>query len=341
MKRVGPIFILCAAVAVLGSAPGPSLGVGWDPNVQFPGASVFTRLANPVSPDFSPQNRPQDYGPWNRDLEWYASSDGLMFSKKGTFVERGGVPSLAKAIDGRLQAVFQWFPLSKKEAFDQVAFKISSDLGESWTSPELIQVSGLPPQLFRVFDPTLVGLPGGGFRLYFSSERIGPLNSRGNRAIFSAVSGDGIHFLFEPGQRFGFDDSETYDCAVGVWGGLWHLYCPRPFSEGWGYHATSADGLNFVRQPDVFIDSRLDWLGNVLAGANGLFFYGSGRTGGWAAFSSDGFAWTLLADRTGLGGDPAIVMAGENRYLAVNTGPLRPDAKPGPPVFSKKTIVKR
>ena len=84
------------------------------------------------------QNPSQEYGPWNRDLDWYESSDGLAFSRKGTFVERGGVPALIRSPDGNLFAVFQWFPLNRREAFDQVALKISSDQGRTWTAPALI-----------------------------------------------------------------------------------------------------------------------------------------------------------------------------------------------------------
>jgi len=341
MKRAALVLGFGVAIAILGSPSSQTLRPDRNENFLLAGVNINTNLYCLVRPDFSLQNNPQDYGPWNRDLEWYESSDGLIFSKKGTFVERGGVPSLAKTTDGRLFAVFQWFPLSRKEAFDQVGFKISSNQGLSWTPPELIRLPDLPPQFFRVFDPTLVVLAGGGFRLYFSSERISAQNSRGNRAIFSAISSDGINYQFEPGQRFGFDDSETYDCAVGYLGGIWHLYCPVSNSEGWGYHATSADGLNFDRQPDVFIAGQLDWLGNVLSTAKGLYFYGTGRPGSWAGFSTDGFNWTQLSDRTGLSGDPAVAIAGEYRYLAVGTGPLRPDAKTGPPVFTKKSIIKR
>jgi len=302
------------------------------------GPPVFLDLDGPKS---FRQNPPQDYGPWNRDLDWYESSDGLVFSKKGIFVERGGVPCLVKAPDGRLFAVFQWFPLNQRESFDQVAVMVSSDQGRNWTPPSLLRVSGLPSNLYRVFDPTLVALPEGGFRLYFSSERTSALNPRGNRAIFSAISNDGISFEFEPGQRFGFEGSETYDCAVGFVGTLWHLFCPVSASEGWGYHATSSDGLNFLQQPPVFIPGQRDWLGNVNSTEKGLYFYGSGRQGAWAGFSPDGFNWSLASGATNLGGDPAIVSAGERGYLAVATGPLRADAKPGPPVFSKKSVIRR
>jgi hypothetical protein len=281
------------------------------------------------------QGSPGEYGPWNRDLVFSESVDGLRFFSAGTFEERGGVPSLARTADGRLYAVFQWFPLDRREAFDLIAFKVSLDRGRRWTRPTTLRLEGLPDGLFRAFDPTLVVLPDGRFRLYFSSERTTPQNPRGNRAIFSAVSTDGFHYRFEPGQRFGFEGAETYDCAVAQFNGTWHLYGPVAGSEGWGYHATSADGLDFITQPRVFIPGQRDWLGNVVASEAGLHFYGSGRQGPWAGFSPDGFTWTVASDMTGLGGDPAVLRTAPGRVIAVSTGPLRPDAMPGPPVFVK------
>jgi hypothetical protein len=283
----------------------------------------------------------QDYGPWNRDLEWGESADGLRFSKIGTFVERGGVPSLARTADGRLLAVFQWFPLDDPDAFDLIALKVSLNDGWRWTPPAVIRLEGLPSYLYRSFDPTLVSLPDGRLRLYFSSERGAPQNKRGNRAIFSAVSSDGYHYLFEPGQRFGLEGTETYDCAVALLGSTWHLYCPVAGAEGWGYHATSNDGLNFVLQPNVFIPGQRDWLGNAITTDAGLVFYGSGRQGTWAGFSPDGFSWTLASGQTYLGGDPAVVVSASGRYWSVSTGPLRSDARPGPPLFTKKTVIRR
>lgn len=289
-----------------------------------------------------PQTGPLDYGPWNRDQEWFESSDGLTFVKKGIFVERAGVPSLARGADGRLFAVFQWFPLSDREAFDQVALMCSSDAGRTWSRPETIRVAGQPANLYRVFDPTLVVLPEGSFRLYYSAERTSAQVPRGNRAIFSAISDDALNYRFEPGQRFGFEDTETYDCAVAGLGGYWHLFCPVSGASGWGYHALSADGLQFAPQPRVFMPSGREWLGNALTSGIALTFFGSGGPGGaWAGTSPDGYTWTLAPSATGLGGDPAVVPLGDGRFLGIATGPLRADAKTGPPVFTKSAIVRR
>ena len=276
------------------------------------------------------QEPANQYGPWNRDLLFHTSSDGLRFEPRGTFVERGGVPSLARGLDGRLYAVFQWFPLDNRAAFDRIAIMTSGDAGETWTAPRTIEMSGLPASLYRSFDPTLGVLPDGRFRLYFSSERGSAGNTRGNRAIYSAISDDALNYRFEPGERFGFPNQETYDVAVALQGGLWHLYCPASGGRGGiGYYATSADGLAFEQRRMVTIGGQRQWLGNVVSLGDRLRFYGSGE-GAWAADSFDGFRWTLREPKPGLGGDPAVVVAGPGRFLAVSTGPLRPDAKPGP-----------
>ena len=263
------------------------------------------------------------YGPWNRDLELWASRDGRTFMYKGVFVERGGVPTLAKTPRGRLVVAFQWFPLDRPEAFDQIAVMFSEDHGDQWTDPQPIELVGLPAHLHRAFDPTLVVLKNGTFRLYFTSERGG---RRGNRAIFSATSRDGIRYTVEPGQRFGLEGEETFDAAVAKLGATWHLYCPIFGSSGRGYHAISQDGLNFTRKPDVTVGDQGDWLGTVLSVEGGLRFYGSGRRGGWVAFSSDGSHWTIADDARSRGADPGVVITDEGRILHVTIGPLREDA---------------
>jgi hypothetical protein len=271
------------------------------------------------------------YGPWSRDLELWESTDGKRFLYRGIFAERGGVPTMARTKDGRLFAAFQWFPLDRKEAFDRIAVKMSADEGQSWSPPQPIMIEGMPKRLHRSFDPTLVALEDGSLRLYFTSERGSQDSFRGNRAIFSAISEDGVTYLYEPGQRFGLPDEEAYDSAVAKLGGVWHLYCPRMETEGLGFHAVSPDGKNFLRVEDVIVLGPRQWLGAVLAAGDGLQFYGTGQEGGWRASSFDGAIWQLDLSVTFQGADPAAVALDNDRVLLVTTGPLRPDAQPGPP----------
>jgi hypothetical protein len=50
------------------------------------------------------------------------------------------------------------------------------------------------------FDPTLVPLPDGRIRLYFTSIH-GRRLEEDIPAIYSAISADGIRYTFEPGRR--------------------------------------------------------------------------------------------------------------------------------------------
>src|SRR3954464_11810148 len=72
------------------------------------------------------------FGPWDRDLVIATSADGLAFADAKPFVERGGVPHVARDAKGRLIAAFQWFPIDRPEAFDRVALRISEDDGKTW-----------------------------------------------------------------------------------------------------------------------------------------------------------------------------------------------------------------
>lgn len=277
-----------------------------------------------------PSGRTQ-YGPWNRDMDIYESQDGIHFVKKGIFVERAGVPNLAVSGDGTLYAVFQWFPLDQPEAFDQIASTRSHDGGRTWAGPRTIVMEGMPSSLFRAFDPTLVVLPNGRFRLYFASERASQRQGRGNRAVFSAISDDGVRYRFEPGQRFGFEDEETYDPSVAYFKGKWHLYCPKTGFQGEGYHAVSDNGLEFTEWEEVGVPAQGSWIGNPLCLQDTIRFYGSGPGGAWLAASSDGSRWRIEPAVNLPGGDPAVASRREGGLLAVTTGSLREDAASGPP----------
>src|SRR4051812_972377 len=196
--------------------------------------------------------QPPRYGPWHRDLFVQESADGGRFGASRVFVERAGVPSLCRDRQGKLLAVFQWFPFDRREAFDKVAVITSADDGRTWDKPKPVEVRNLPAGYERPYDPTIVLLDDGRLRLYFTSR---DARGRGPQAIYSAISRDGVSYEFEPGRRFGVEDGQrrAYDCAVAKLGSTWHLYCPVPDRNGRGYHATSVDGLAFRREADVVI----------------------------------------------------------------------------------------
>lgn len=283
-------------------------------------------------------NQPQQpqNGPWNNDVLIYRATADHKTEKLGTF-ERAGVPTIARLSDGRLLAAFQHFPADDQRHFDRVAVSFSSDEGKTWTRPEPIVVDGMEEGLARPFDPTLVPLPDGRIRIYFTSNRSRDF-SLSTPQIYSAISNDGIHYTFEPGVRFGIKDRIVIDCAVVLHQGVFHLYSPdngtahefqsnqdrhEPPRVGTAYHATSKDGLNFTRVDDVTLDDRdLRWLGNAQSDGKTITFFATGR-GVFTATSIDGSSWTPSTHFSIAGADPGAVAAKDGGWIILVTGPPR------------------
>lgn len=283
-------------------------------------------------------NRP---GPWNNDVLVYRVASNSAPAKIATF-ERAGVATVARLQDGRLIAAFQHFPADDDRNFDRVAVRFSSDEGRTWTQPEPISVAGMESGLARPFDPSLVPLPDGRVRLYFTSNR-SPDFRRSTPAIYSAISTNGIHYTFEPGVRFAVDGRIVIDCAVALHDGVFHLIVPdngtaddfmggqerheSPRSSP-GYHAISTDGLKFERGPDLEMPSeRSRWLGNLQSHAGRLYFFGTGP-GPWPITSKDAAHWETAVEATRLpGADPGAVKLRDGSWLLLVTGPPRSGAR--------------
>ena len=273
--------------------------------------------------------------PWNRDLLMRWSADGTSFSEASLFVRSGGVPSLARDEKGRLIAAFQWFPSDQRESFDKVAVRVSETGGASWTEPVAITVANLPENFQRPFDPTIVTLPGPRYRMYFSC---GPRNTPGQHglstsiATYSAVSGDGVDYTFEPQPRFAVEGHTVIDCAVTQFKMLWYYAAPIGKPEDGAYSGTSADGVSFTRGANLASTGGMNWTGNLIALSNELRFYGSSNRGIWWSASHDGKQWGS-ATWTGVrGGDPGIVQAGDKFLLVYVSESVRNDPRPFAPV---------
>jgi hypothetical protein len=252
-----------------------------------------------------------------------SSADGVEFGAESVFVEAAGVPCVIRDVRNRLVAVFQWFPQDDQTHFDRVAVRFSEDAGKTWSKPVPISVDGLPDGYQRPFDPTIVELPDGRFRLYFSC---GPQQVPGNRmraATYSAISDNGIDYRFEPGARFEAEGQSVVDCAVARIGGKWHYLAPGPPPGGTAYHAVSDDGLTFTRLPDIGFGGGTSSIGNLLAWGSGMRFYGSSREGAWWSYSADGSTWTAPVYTGIRGGDPALVEVSPGSLLLVYTGQSR------------------
>jgi hypothetical protein len=276
-------------------------------------------------------------GPWDNDVLVYRMSNDGRSERLATFA-RAGVPAVARLKSGKLIAAFQHFPKDDDRNFDRVAASFSSDEGQSWSQPEPIHVEGLEQGLARPFDPTLVPLPDGRIRLYFTSNR-SPDFRRSTPAIYSAVSDDGVDYQFEPGIRFALDGRIVIDCAVALHEGEFHLIVPdngtaeqmaaeqrerRTSQGGGGYHAISWDGLFFARAADVKMPGRDRWLGNMQSDGGKLVFFGTGA-GPWPLTSSDGKSWEASTNAMRIpGADPGAVKLKGGRWLLLVTSPPRP-----------------
>lgn len=305
--------------------------------------------------DFRPPPPLNADGPWNRDVIVYRVSVSGVVEKAATFA-RAGVPTIARLKDGRLIAAHQHFPENDPENFDKVAARFSTDEGQTWTTPQVIQVAGLPDGMRFPFDPTLIPLPDGRVRLYFTGN-MGRTFGPSTPAIHSAISTDGVNYTYEPGARLAIEGRAVIDCAAVLHQGVFHLFAPdngagpdpgrrrgneppadRP-REGVGYHATSADGLNFTRAADVRIEGRRRWLGNAQSDGRRITFYGTGEganTGAgrprgnlWMATSADGQDWQLVNSPLVFGGDPGAVTTREGGLVIVITGEPRPGTPGG------------
>lgn len=290
------------------------------------------QLPRDSGPGNSPRNGP---GPWDSDVLVYRL--GRAQPEHLATFGRAGVPTLARMPDGRLIAAFQHFPADDNRNFDRVAVCFSGDEGRTWTKPEPIAMNGMEAGLARPFDPTLVPLPDGRIRLYFTSNR-SPDFRRSTPAIYSAISKDGIRYDFEPGVRFAIEGRVVIDCAAALHLGMFHLLVPdngtpeemaadqqhrAPPRAGTGYHAVSMDGLKFERVADVSMPTQGRWLGNLQSDGGQLAFFGTG-TGPWPVTSTDGEKWSSATSIARFpGADPGAVKLKDGNWLVAVTGPPR------------------
>ena len=255
---------------------------------------------------------------WERQLTICTSHEGVNFSSCTQFQDSSGVPSMTMDSSGRLFSAFQWFPDPfQGPHWDSVAVKISLDSGMTWSPPMPIIVNNLPSNFQRPFDPTLVALPGGEIRIYFSSGPPG-INTIGT---YSAIGNDGIHYTFETGVRFSQAGRNCIDPAVTIFKDTFHYTSPKGAPQDGAFHAISIDGLNFTQLADIISDAQHNWTGNMIVDSLALKFFGTGGQYMWFSATVNGNIWSPYQNLNLSGGDPACIKIPGRNYILIYTGP--------------------
>ncbi len=264
------------------------------------------------------------FGQGQFSLYLYRSIDGTTFGEPVFLIDSSDVPSLVRDASGKLFCVFQHF---KGRVVGRMAVMTSSDNGRTWTSPLLINPSGLTGSVERKgFDPTITVTPDGKYRLYFS-HCPGTLLLDSTCDTYSAISSDGLRFDTEPGVRMDDPTRAVIDPAVLYFNGQWHYTAPvDPQIGGGARHAVSSDGLNFtlidsIGQVAPGTPNHYKWTGNLMKDNNKMRFYGFGDGVNnnliWWAESTDGSHWSAYTFTNIQGKDPAVVKLGNNEYLMI------------------------
>lgn len=236
-------------------------------------------------------------------------------------IPRAAVPTICQMNDGSLIMAHQWFPDDVPDIFDHIAVHFSNDGGRTWTDTTPVEIPGLPARTRFPFDPTVILLPNGKLRMYFTVMQGNDLN-RSTPKIGSAISMNGINWTFERGDRFVVPDAAVMNCAVAQVSGTYELIAPVQPDAGTGaYWASSKNGLLFRRNPNLPATGTGDrWLGCLLETKSGLTFYGTSNASGiWTAdLQSDG-QWKPGPTLDVPGSDPGVVRLEDGTLVVVTT----------------------
>jgi len=189
-----------------------------------------------------------------------------------------------------------------------------SETGETFTDGNCT-IYGFTEE--RAWDPYVVKLSDGYWRLYFVSPPDGP----GSTKIMSALSTDGISWLQEDGVRFQIDDLAIIDPAVKKMGDIWRMYT---WYEGDGdgssimVTATSSDGLTFTEEKQFDAGGGIPEVTQLDSGLWGLYVCANGIS---LSTSADGVNdWSSLSTMIAPGAgqivcDPSIIKTNAGDWM--------------------------
>ncbi len=279
---------------------------------------VVTAAGPHDSGDTACQSLPGE-GPWNRDLIEWRSSDGSHFTELRVFQVCADVPSIAQDESGMLMAAFQAFEAER----GKIGVRLSGDEGENWSPLTLIELVDFPTGSVRAFDPMIIyDTNSEQWRMYFSLsfDPSGRLDD--TICTHSAVSDDGITYIYEAGPRFCAAGRPVIDPAVAFLDGVWYYSAPRGAPQDGAFFATSTDGLMFNDSQLILSDMNHNWTGNFVVTGGNLRFYGteahipSGNFLFWAETSNKGGSWSDPTQTdVPAGKDPGIIRFADGSYM--------------------------
>lgn len=245
------------------------------------------------------------------------SDDGITFENSEVFVEGAGVPTVTTGPDGTLVALFNWFPEEyDKKTYNKVAVKLSTDNGATWTDPQIICLTDYPEEIQGPFDPTITTTEDGLYRLFYTTHVLG---QEEQFYYGSATSEDGIHYTFEEGERFVYEDENIVDSSIVRVDDTWYMLAPLALQGGKAVDAVSTDGLMFEASTSNREDlEKFAWVGNMVNVDGTVYFYGNGHF----STTEDGKTWTALKAINLQSGDPGITYTSEGTFVI-----LYPEAK--------------
>ncbi len=244
------------------------------------------------------------------------SDDGITFDDPEIFVEGGGVSSIVAGIDGTLVATFQWFGEEyDSQTYNKVGVRLSQDNGETWSDPQIICLTNFPDELQAPYDPTITTTEDGLYRLFFTTHTFG---MDAQFYYGSAISEDGIHYTFEEGERFVYENESVVDSSVVRVGDLWYMLAPLAKQDGKAIDAFSTDGLTFEASSSNRDEiERFAWVGNLVSVDGTIFFYGNG----FRSSTEDGEDWSDLEALNIESGDPGIAYTADGKFIIIYPEP--------------------
>ena len=232
-------------------------------------STTTTPLREVLPPTKGPGTAPAGAGaggPWSTGLSVAYADELGRFTRTEWVTDQAGVPNLVTDRNGRLLAYhIDW---AAQNGMAVAVREPGPTTKESTWIRYRLRIDGLPTGKPDPVDPSAVLLDDGRIRLYWMRV------VDGRATIQSAISNDGVTFVFEPGARFS-TGTELFDPTVVRHAGRW-LLVTGPDGK---HHAYSDDGLTFG--PDL-----------------GPFLVEGTATMVWAAFSA-GETTTLLTAAPG------------------------------------------